>query len=264
MDDTSATFSITCTGFKNPISQGLFYGFIFTSYDNELNPPNEIEKSESVAIDASNYLPAAISAAVLNIQPRIIKIGEFSIWSISLTKFPIPLETGCYVKLVIPRDLEFINTSMNGYEMFSGTSGTVVQDVIVEKEGDPRGVVVKFEGCQVRQTVGPSPQGRLEINRIKTPNARRESGNFWLEIYKDDTYTSPIAILTDGISLDVADLEPGTVDSITVAPAEFGVQVVTDYTIIFRTEHDLFIGSSIKIKFPPSIILPPTGSTVTI
>ena len=43
-----------------------------------------------------------------------------------------------------------------------------------------------------------------------------------------------------------------------------GVQVITDYNIKFVTEHTLYPPASIKIEFPPAIILPPTGSPVKI
>jgi hypothetical protein len=41
----------------------------------------------------------------MNIQPTIIRIAEYSLWTISLTNFPIPLEEICYIELIIPPDL---------------------------------------------------------------------------------------------------------------------------------------------------------------
>ena len=107
MADIKSTVEITCKGFLNPIYQDKWYGFFFTTYDNE-KKPSQIERSESVAIDARSFVPAKILPSTFYIQPRIITIGEFSVWSLSLTKFPIPLEAGCYARLIIPNDLDYI------------------------------------------------------------------------------------------------------------------------------------------------------------
>ena len=61
--------------------------------------------------------------------------------------------------------------------------------MVIDRDSDPRGISVQFPGCLEEAFLGPSPQGRLEINRIKTPNARRDTGFFYFEIYKDESYT---------------------------------------------------------------------------
>jgi hypothetical protein len=73
-----------------------------------------------------------------------------------------------------------------------------------------------------------------------------------------------IAILNEGIFLKASDLEPGIIDIVSVTPAQTGVQIVNGYTIVFITEHTLYIGATITIEFPTKIILPATGSTVVI
>ena len=210
VDKVAEKILITCKGFFNPIYQDKWYGFLFTTYDNEKRP-NQIERSESVAIDASRFKPAQIDSSALYIQPRIITIGEYSVWTLSLTKFPIPLEAGCYARIIIPRDLSFVKTSVSGYDIFSDFTSSVVQDMVIDENIDPRGISVTFPSCLEEAFLGPSPQGRLEINRIKTPNARRDTGLFFFELYKDESYTSPIAVLTDGVKLSAGDLETGVV-----------------------------------------------------
>jgi len=49
--------TITCQGFKNPIFQDIWYGFIFNLFDSEIFP-NSLEVSESVAIDATSFTAA--------------------------------------------------------------------------------------------------------------------------------------------------------------------------------------------------------------
>ena len=49
-----------------------------------------------------------------------------------------------------------------------------------------------------------------------------------------------------------------------VEPEDNGVQVFTDYHVAFITEHTLYPPASIKVTFPVSITLPPTGTEVDI
>ena len=98
--------TVTCEGFRNPISLGEWPGFHFQFFDSEPIPAS-IEVSDSVSMFTDGYLPAEINAANLNIQPSIVKIAEFSVWTVTLTEFPIPLNTGCFVELIIPGDLTY-------------------------------------------------------------------------------------------------------------------------------------------------------------
>ena len=74
-----------------------------------------------------------------------------------------------------------------------------------------------------------------------------------------------IAILEPpGIIISSQDLEPGSVTDITIVPEILKVQQVTDYTITFTVEHTHYVGSDITFEFPYSIILPITGTPITI
>lgn len=83
-----------------------------------------------------------------------------------------------------------------------------------------------------------------------------------MKVYKDFEYRSVIAELADGIIIEAGQLDPGTIEVISVTPKEKGVQVVTDYTVIFKTEHTLYAPAGIEIEFPTKIILPATGTEV--
>ena len=63
-----------------------------------------------------------------------------------------------------------------------------------------------FPGCFKETTVGPSPQGRLEMNYISTPLAVRDTGLFYFTVYKDPAYESVIAELAQGIYVEAGDL----------------------------------------------------------
>ena len=102
------------------------------------------------------------------------------------------------------------------------------------------------------------------MNRISTPLARRDTGAFQFAVYKDFAYTSKIAELGEGIITPATDLSAGNIDIASVLPDKLDVQLVTPYTVVFTTEHTMYPPAGIKIEFPPSIILPPTGSEVTI
>lgn len=103
-----AEISIICQGFKNPIYQGLWEGFTITIVDSEPSE-NAISNSGLLSFDAIGMEPALIPLNGLTIAPTVFKIGTYSTWLFSLTDFPIPLETKCYVKLYIPPDLAFDN-----------------------------------------------------------------------------------------------------------------------------------------------------------
>lgn len=256
--------TIVCQSFKNPIYEGYWPGFRISLYDSE-PIPNPISSSEMLSFDSNGFKPAIIPKNGITITPTIFKIAEYSIWVISLTNFPIPLERECYAKITIPADLAFENTMIRGSQMFMSQSTDIIEGV--EQVDNPDGSkTIKFRACYRDNTVGPSPQGRIEINRIMTPLARRDTGEFQFELYKDYAYTSLIAVLAEGISIPAGDLAPGNIDVFSARPkdGQDGVQIVTDYIVKFETEHTLYPPATIKIEFPPAIILPPTDTIVPI
>ena len=75
-----------------------------------------IEVTEDVAFDATDMLPGQIPNNLVTIAPTIFKIGEFSIWVLSVTLLPMPLERVCYIELTVPSDLRFNNVEFRGGE----------------------------------------------------------------------------------------------------------------------------------------------------
>ena len=58
---TGRTFTIICRGFRNPIYQAQWKGFMLTMYDQE-DPPNAIETTgRDLTFDSNGFLPAKIS-----------------------------------------------------------------------------------------------------------------------------------------------------------------------------------------------------------
>ena len=74
-------------------------------------------------LDATNFKPALIDSINLTIVPTIFKIGQFSIWIMSITDFPLPLEQGCWIRITIPKDLRYDNSNLNGWEIFQPADG---------------------------------------------------------------------------------------------------------------------------------------------
>ena len=73
--------------------------------------------------------------------------------------------------------------------MMAPKSSEIIDSNTVKVETAPDGSkILSWEACYRETTVGPSPQGRLEINRIQTPIARRDTGAFNIEVYKDYAY----------------------------------------------------------------------------
>ena len=105
--------------------------------------------------------------------------------------------------------------------MFKPTESSTLSQVSVNKDDLTGETIVTFPSCLDLNTLGESPQGRLEINRIKTPPSRRDTGFFYFEVYKDQLYQSKIAELDNGIQIFASEMEPGVIKDITVVPDVF-------------------------------------------
>jgi len=142
---TGRTFSITCRGFRNPIYEAEWKGFMFTMYDQE-DPPNAIETTgRDLIFNSIGFLPAKISLQGMRIQPTIFTIAEYSQWTASITDFPIPLDTECFVEITIPGDLAYKNEGMIGSQMFAPAAGSAIFPQ-VETIPDGR-TILRFESC---------------------------------------------------------------------------------------------------------------------
>ena len=148
--------------------------------------------------------------------------------------------------------------------MFKPTESTTLSQVSINKDSLTGETIVTFPSCLDINALGESPQGRLEINRIKTPPSRRDTGFFNFEIFKDPLYQSKIAELDNGIQIFASEMEPGVITEIFVKPNVFLVQEITFYTITFTTGSSLFAGSDIEIQFPTTIYLPTNPPIVNV
>ena len=124
--------------------------------------------------------------------------------------------------------------------------------------------IVRWKGCITEDGVGPNPQGRVNINNISTPRAKRDTGLFYFKIYKDSTFDNLIVTLAEGKLVPAKDLDTGTIKSISVVPQTIFVQEITSYTITFTTDKNLYTPGFIQIEFNSNFILPDSGQIVTV
>ena len=95
---------------------------------------------------------------------------------------------------------------------------------------------------------------------IRTPIARRDTGPIVFEVFQDMRYEKLIATVpSPGYIITAKDLDPGKITIESIVPAATGVQLFTDITIKFATEHQLYVPAHITVEFPSSINLPTTG-----
>ena len=100
--DGTTPLVFSCAYFRNPIYARELKGFQVTLLDSELIR-KIIEKSYSLTLDATDYLPITFDDRYLTILPTNPVINTISEWSLTLTP-PIPLDTGCFIKLYLPND----------------------------------------------------------------------------------------------------------------------------------------------------------------
>jgi hypothetical protein len=98
-------------------------------------------------------------------MPSVIKDVEIypthnSQWIISL-KVPMPMETGCYIKIEYPSDLTFDPLQILGSGFFKPKYG----DFVAMHEVDLEKREILIEGCY--EGVGVEPYGRLMVGRSR-------------------------------------------------------------------------------------------------
>ena len=112
--------------------------------------------------------------------------------------------------------------------MFSPASGSTDlssgnQDY-VQNRTDVPSESITFKGCNSESDVGQSPSGSLLIDSISTPLAIKNSGNFYVTVYKDANLSVKIADIIAGVYVEATNLEPGTITDITMTPEDYAVQ----------------------------------------
>ena len=158
---------ITCKYFKNPIRKEVLRGFRITMFDSEFkninNPsPNEIQMtSDDIGINSNFMTEALITHNGFSLSPSIFTVGQLFTWTMAISKFPMPLEKDCWLRLTIPADLSFSRGPMTGFGMFFGFAST---DISFVTKASSAGTVLEWKGCEKEYALGPDPVGRLEIN----------------------------------------------------------------------------------------------------
>lgn len=98
------TIQINCLGFKNPIVPGLFDQFRVTIYDWEKNQIT-LTKWKSLIFDSTSYTPVILPPQNFKITVTNPTVGSFSTWIFNLD-VNVPLERGCFFKVLLPSDLD--------------------------------------------------------------------------------------------------------------------------------------------------------------
>lgn len=179
---------------------------------------------------------------------------------------PIPMETGCFIKIFVPSDLTFDLSRIRANGMFSpagGGSNLAAADWVLDR-GDSPSPSIMFEGCNKDSDVGQSPSGSLLIDSISTPLSIKDSGMFYVKVYKDISLAMEIANIEKGVYIEAVNLEPGTLTELSLVPEDAAVQVVTTHTVSFKNEHPLDQGGFVEISFPQSLTLPEIGSEMEV
>lgn len=198
--ETEITFK--CNQFRNPIVPKVYEGFQIATFDN--SPVRRmIEQTREGFFNATHFDPAVIEASAFTIQPTENVIATSSAWVMSL-KMPIPLEMGCFIKLYVPNDLQYDFQSADASGMFSSSTDFEVfltSNDLTYNDTDVPSPSVLFRGCQNPNGVGRWPTGMLNIRNIYTPSQIKDSGGFYLAVFKDERQEMELARITDGVSI---------------------------------------------------------------
>lgn len=171
------------------------------------------------------------------------------------------------MKLFLPDDLSYKREQVIGTGFFQPNDGNNIIDLNgIDVERDPatgyRSLVIP--ACMLKDFVGYSPTGGLEVSTISTPVAIKDSKKFKVEIYKDSALEYMIAKIETGQYISFNDLKPGKVTIQSFVPRDTKVQAETTVDIVIVAEHQLTEKGSIIIQFPEDMILPAPGTKVTV
>lgn len=176
------------------------------------------------------------------------------------------METGCFIKIFVPSDLTFELSRIRANGMFSPASGgsnLAAADWALDRSDSPSPSIM-FEGCNKDSDVGASPSGSLLIDSISTPLSIKDSGMFYVKVYKDLQLEREIANIEKGVYIEAVNLEPGTLYDLSLEPVDPAVQVVTTHALSFSTEHPLDQNGFFEVSFPQSLTLPEIGTEMEV
>lgn len=96
------------------------------------------------------------------------------------------------------------------------------------------------------------------------PRAIKRSEPFNIEIYKDKALKQLVVQMTEGVSIDVAEIDPGAFTGLVIKPKNEMIQTVTDFQISLTTAHKLEQPAKLIVIFPDSLTLPTNGDNTVL
>lgn len=106
---------ITCKGFKNPIYPDLWGPFGLKVYDLTIVQGKQykyqITYNNLLTFDATQYTPVILPQRNFKITVGDPVVQAWSQWIFNLD-VPTPLESDCFIKVLLPSDLEYNSTDI--------------------------------------------------------------------------------------------------------------------------------------------------------
>ena len=170
------------------------------------------------------------------------------------------------MKIHVPGDLDITPDNIGGNGLFKSASGgeSLASSEWLLQRADSPSPSITLRACNHATSVGRAPSGSLLIDKISTPLSIRDSGRFYVSVFKDEQLLKKIAEIETGVYIESTNLSPGTVTAITLTPLAREVQRTTTHTVTFRNEHRLDESAQVWVVFPPALGLPPPGSTMEV
>jgi hypothetical protein len=121
---------------------------------------------------------------------------------------------------------------------------------------------ITFTACENISRLSSQPAGQLLISNIKTPSAIKDSGEFYVEIYKGATAepNALVARTSKGIKLIAGLLVEGKLSDFSISAKDSRVQATSGHRIKFTTENQVGENGAIQIKMPVQLTLPAVGT----
>lgn len=80
-----------------------------------------------------------------------------------------------------------------------------------------------------------------------------DSGDFGLQIFKDEDCTQAIAILNKGVHVSADDMQTGLLSNLKIDPLVDTVQLTSLTYVEFTTAHNLYKEARVVITLPPGL-----------
>jgi hypothetical protein len=106
-------------------------------------------------------------------------------------------------------------------------------------KNDSPSASITFTACENISRLTSQPAGQLLISSIKTPSAIKDSGEFYVEIYKGATVepNALVARTSKGINLNANLLVEGKLSNFSISAKDSRVQAISGHRIKFTTEN---------------------------